>query len=349
MRCCRLPVVVAGARVVSAVCQQSRELHSWVLLLVPEQPGRAAPDPAGARTAGTLVTVTVLEASESVTNLALLPGFLDPVNLLNSFGAWVLVGLLLVVFIESGLLFPLLPGDSLLFTAGLVVAGKSAEVDAFAPLWVLLVTIPIAAILGDQVGYLIGTKGGTALFKSNDAKIFKKQYIDESHAFFLRHGPVTIVLARFVPIVRTYAPLVAGAAKMPYRVFITYNVIGGVLWGAGITLLGYLLGQIGFIRDNVDLIFLLIVFISVVPILIEIGKRFLASRRGETAPEGTAPESTATEGTDSNNTAANNAAELSDNEKTLVIDTSAFADEPRRTDDATAVTAPIPTPGHSER
>ena len=98
--------------------------------------------------------------AQTTTELALLPSFLDPVNLLNSFGGWILGGLLLVVFIESGLLFPLLPGDSLLFTAGLIVAAKSAEVEPFAPLWVLLVTIPIAAFLGDQVGYFIGNKLG---------------------------------------------------------------------------------------------------------------------------------------------------------------------------------------------
>lgn len=223
--------------------------------------------------------MNLLEASESVTVQALMPGFLDPVNLLNSFGTWMLVGLLLVVFIESGLLFPLLPGDSLLFTAGLIAASKSAEVEPFAPLWVLMVTIPIAAILGDQVGYFIGTKGGARLFKDDNARIFKKKYIDESHRFFLRHGPAMIFLARFVPVVRTFAPLVAGAAKMPYRVFIVYNVIGGIVWGAGVTLLGYLLGQIDFIAENVDIIFLLIVFVSVLPILNEVGKRYLASRR----------------------------------------------------------------------
>ncbi|MFM1730632.1 VTT domain-containing protein [Prescottella soli] len=224
--------------------------------------------------------MNVLAASESVTtNLALLPGFLDPVNLLNSFGAWVLIGLLVVVFIESGLLFPLLPGDSLLFTAGLIAASKSAEVEPFAPLWVLMVTIPIAAVLGDQVGYFIGVKGGASLFKSNDAKLFKKSYIDESQAFFTKHGPITIFLARFVPIVRTYAPLVAGASKMKYSVFITYNIIGGVVWGAGVTLLGYFLGQIQFIADNIDLIFILIVLVSVIPIIVEVGKRYLASRK----------------------------------------------------------------------
>ncbi|WP_143542041.1 MULTISPECIES: VTT domain-containing protein [unclassified Rhodococcus (in: high G+C Gram-positive bacteria)] len=219
-------------------------------------------------------------ASESVTtNLALLPGFLDPVNLLNSFGAWVLVGLLLVVFIESGLLFPLLPGDSLLFTAGLIAASKSTDIEPFAPIWLLLILIPIAAILGDQVGFLIGSKGGTALFKSNDARFFKKKYIDESHAFFEKHGPITIILARFVPIVRTFAPVVAGASKMKYSLFLTYNVVGGILWGAGVTMLGYLLGQIDFIREHVDIIFIVIVLVSVLPIVIEVGKRMIKARK----------------------------------------------------------------------
>lgn len=243
----------------------------------------------------------VQAASESVTNLALLPGFLDPVNLLNSFGTWMLVGLLLVVFIESGLLFPLLPGDSLLFTAGLIAASKSTEIEPFAPIGVLLVLIPIAAILGDQVGFFIGTKGGTALFKSDDARFFKKKYIDESHAFFEKHGPITIVLARFVPIVRTFAPVVAGASKMKYSLFLTYNVVGGVLWGSGVTLLGFLLGQIQFIRDNVDVIFLLIVFVSVLPIIIEVGKRILGARKRQasTAEDAKAPGSVNTVDTES--------------------------------------------------
>ncbi len=236
----------------------------------------------------------MLAASEAVTtNLALLPDFLDPVNLLNSFGTWFLLGLLVVVFIESGLLFPLLPGDSLLFTAGLLVAGGTAVSEvginpdaqsAFAPLWLLLITIPIAAVLGDQVGYIIGQRGGAALFKSNDARIFKKAYIDESHAFFEKHGPITIFLARFVPIVRTYAPLVAGASHMRYRTFITYNIIGGIVWGAGVTLLGYWLGQITFIQENIDIIFIGIVLVSVLPIMFEVVKRFLSSRKAAKSP-----------------------------------------------------------------
>ncbi len=228
------------------------------------------------------VTAPVLDvsviAATATTDLALLPGFLDPVNLLNSFGTWILAGLLLVVFIESGLLFPLLPGDSLLFTAGLIVAAKSADIEPFAPLWVLLVTIPIAAFLGDQVGYWIGNRLGYSLFKP-DARVLKEAYIVEANEFFAKHGPVTIFLARFVPIVRTYAPLVAGAAKMRYSVFLAYNAIGAVVWGAGVTLLGYFLGQIAFIRDNVDLIFLLIVFVSVLPIVSEVFKRWRRARR----------------------------------------------------------------------
>lgn len=224
-----------------------------------------------------VLDVSVLAAT-ATTDLALLPGFLDPVNLLTSFGTWILAGLLLVVFIESGLLFPLLPGDSLLFTAGLIVAAKSADIEPFAPLWVLLVTIPIAAFFGDQVGYWIGNRLGYSLFKP-DARVLKEAYIVEANEFFAKHGPVTIFLARFVPIVRTYAPLVAGAAKMRYSVFLAYNAIGAVVWGAGVTLLGYFLGQIAFIRDNVDLIFLLIVFVSVLPIVSEVFKRWRRARR----------------------------------------------------------------------
>lgn len=214
-------------------------------------------------------------ASESVTNLALMPQWLDPMYLLNEkFAGVTMVALLTVIFIETGLLFPLLPGDSLLFTAGLL----TAQPHPFAPLWLVLILVPIAAILGDQVGYLIGNKVGTALF-TKDSRFFKKEYIDEAHAFFEKYGPITIILARFVPIVRTFAPVVAGASKMRYSVFLTYNIIGGVLWGAGVTVLGYFLGNISFVRDNIEPIFLLIVFVSVLPMVLEAAKRVLASRR----------------------------------------------------------------------
>lgn len=182
-----------------------------------------------------------------------------------------------MVFIESGILFPILPGDSLLFTAGLIAAAGAAsndvEVKPFASLWVLLVTVPIAAFLGSQVGYYIGHFSGTTLFKPEN-KFLKKKYVDDAAVFFDKYGPRTILLARFVPIVRTLVPLVAGAAKMKTRTFLVYNTIGAILWGAGLVWLGYLLGNITFIREHIDIIFVGIVLVSVLPIIFEATKRY---------------------------------------------------------------------------
>lgn len=148
----------------------------------------------------------------TTTHLALMPDFMDPINLLSYFGTWALVRLLVVVFVESGVLFPILPGDSLLFVAGMLAAGiqtASAEGNVASTdfqLWQLLVFIPIAAILGAQVGYWIGRNVGTAMFKPN-ARFLKQKYLDEAHLFFEQRGPFAIVIARFVPIVRTIAPI----------------------------------------------------------------------------------------------------------------------------------------------
>ena len=232
----------------------------------------------------------------TTTDVALMPGFMDPVTLLGYFGGFAFWGLLLVILIESGVLFPVLPGDSLLFVAGMVVAaGGKDGVESFATLWQLLIFIPIAAIIGGQIGYWIGRYVGTSMFKP-DARFLKERYLTEAHEFFEKHGPITIILARFVPIVRTFAPVVAGASHMKYSLFLTYNVVGGILWGAGVTVLGYLLGQIAFIRDHVDIIFLLIVAVSVLPIVIEVGKRMIKARKtplGEAADaiEADAPDS----------------------------------------------------------
>src|ERR1044072_109763 len=186
------------------------------------------------------------------TTVMLMPDFLDPIKLIGYFGTWAMVGLLVVIFIESGVLFPVLPGDTLLFVAGRPAAGclsAAAHVahaagapPAYCQLWQLLVFIPIAAILGGQVGYWIGRNVGTAMFKPN-ARFLKQRYLDEAHAFFEERGPFAIVIARFVPIVRTLAPITAGAAKMSYGSFTLFNVIGAVVWGIGLTLLGYGLGQ----------------------------------------------------------------------------------------------------------
>ncbi|VCT92958.1 putative membrane protein [Mycolicibacterium hassiacum DSM 44199] len=219
--------------------------------------------------------------------LALMPDFLDPMVLLGYFGAWALVGLLVVVFIESGVLFPVLPGDSLLFVAGMLAAGTAALAEDGQTinfqLWQLLVFIPIAAVLGSQVGYWVGRNIGTAMFKP-DARVLKQRYLDEAHEFFEQRGPFAIVIARFVPIVRTLAPLVAGAARMSYPVFTVFNVVGAIVWGVGITLLGYWLGQFEIVQKLLEPIVIAIVIVSVVPMFLEWYKRRRAAN-GEPATD----------------------------------------------------------------
>ncbi len=187
-------------------------------------------------------------ADPAAVHLALGPQWLSPEALV---GAGLLV-LLLVVFVESGLLVGFfLPGDSLLFTAGLLINTQDVL-----PLWLVLLTVPLAAIAGDQVGYVIGRKAGPHVFNRPDSRFFQQEYVDKAYEYFERYGARTIVLARFVPIVRTFAPVVAGVSRMRYRTFVTYNIVGGVLWGAGVVLLGYFLGQIQFVADNVEPIIL---------------------------------------------------------------------------------------------
>lgn len=221
--------------------------------------------------------------------LALMPDFLDPIKLIGYFGTWALIGLLVVIFVESGVLFPVLPGDTLLFVAGMLAAGTAAAGQADFQLWQLLVFIPIAAILGGQVGYLIGRYVGTAMFKP-DAKVLKQRYLDEAHAFFEQRGPFAIVIARFVPIVRTLAPLTAGAARMSYGVFTLYNVIGAVVWGVGLTLLGYGLGQFEIIQKLLEPIFILIALASITPMIVEWYKRRKAARNAGDATSDSAAE-----------------------------------------------------------
>ena len=195
--------------------------------------------------------------------IALGPSWLEPETLIEAFG---MLGMLAIVFVESGLLVGfLLPGDSLLFTAGLLSAH-----DVLPDLWILLVTIPIAAIAGDQVGYAIGRKAGPAIFKRPESRFFHHENVERAQAFFDRYGPRTIVLARFVPIVRTFAPVTAGVARMNYRTFLTYNIVGGVLWGVGVTTLGYFLGQVELIEANIEFVLIAIVGVSFMPMLIEL-------------------------------------------------------------------------------
>ncbi|MFC8363698.1 DedA family protein [Streptomyces griseorubiginosus] len=216
-----------------------------------------------------------------MTTLALGPEWISPDYLIQTFS---LPGILLIVFAESGL-FAFLPGDSLLFTAGLFVA-QGQYISQ--PLWLVCALIVGAAVLGDQVGYMIGKFFGPRLFSRPNSKLFKQENLDKAHEFMEKFGPKAIVLARFVPIVRTFAPIVAGAGRMKYRTFLTYNVIGGVAWGTGVTLAGYWLGQIDVIKKNVEAILVLIVLVSVVPILIEYlrerGKKKRAAAQNPAAP-----------------------------------------------------------------
>ncbi|MGW5973696.1 DedA family protein [Streptomyces sp. NPDC055186] len=214
-----------------------------------------------------------------MTTLALGPEWLSPDYLIETFS---LPGILLIVFAESGF-FAFLPGDSLLFTAGLFVAEGSYISQ---PLWLVCALIVIAAVLGDQVGYMIGKFFGPKLFSRPNSKLFKQENLEKAHDFMEKYGPKAIVLARFVPIVRTFAPITAGAGRMKYRTFLTYNVIGGVAWGAGITTAGYWLGQISFIKENLGAILILIVFLSVVPIIVEFLRERAKLKRGEGGNDG---------------------------------------------------------------
>ena len=202
------------------------------------------------------------------------PSWLDPEVIIDTLGPWALPGTAAIVFIETGLLFPFLPGDSLLFTVGLATgAGAIAS-----PLWLVCLVLFVAAFLGDQCGYAIGRYAGPKIFKREDSRFFKQSYIDQTYAFFDKYGGRAIVLARFVPIVRTYIPVAAGVGRMPYRHFVTYNVIGAFLWGVCVTLLGYFLGQIAFVRDNIEPILIGIVGLSLVPVAFEIWRARRAPR-----------------------------------------------------------------------
>jgi membrane-associated protein len=198
-------------------------------------------------------------------------------GLLDFANNWIKSGgiavLAFIIFAESGLLFGFfLPGDSLLFFAGFLAspAGFDQFHSHYMPsIAVLALVSAIAAIAGDQVGYLIGHRFGPSVFNRPKSRFFDPANVDKAHAFFEKHGSKTIVLARFVPVVRTFVPTVAGAAKMRYRTFITYNIMGGVLWGAGMTSLGYGLGKIEFIKKNIEFAAIVIVGISVLPLVRE--------------------------------------------------------------------------------
>ena len=192
-------------------------------------------------------------------------GLLDPTPYLQHAGGWALAIVAVMILIETGLLFPFLPGDSLIFAIGLLSPALHL------PLWTVMLTVAAAAIIGDSIGYYIGHRWGVKLFKP-DARVFKTRYLEQAQDFFERYGAQSLVLARFVPFVRTFVPPVVGAARMPYAKFLTWNMIGGILWAVIFSLAGFYLGSIPIIANNVELIAIGIVVISIIPIVVTVVK-----------------------------------------------------------------------------
>ena len=186
-------------------------------------------------------------------------------DIVTQLGIWTYVLLFLVIFAETGLVVtPFLPGDSLLFAAGAVTALVPDTLNIF----VLITVLSVAAILGDTVNYWIGHWVGPKAF-SGKVRFLKKEHLDKTHAFYEKHGGKTIILARFIPIVRTFAPFVAGIGAMTYSHFIIYNVVGGIAWVTAFTLLGYFFGNVPFVQENFEFVVVAIVLISVLPMIYE--------------------------------------------------------------------------------
>ena len=220
--------------------------------------------------------------------LALGPSWLDAQYLLHQLGPWALWGAAAIVFAECGLLLGFfLPGDSLLFTVGLLISTGVIHHS----LWLACLVLTAAAFTGNLVGYEIGRASGPAIFRREDSRLFKRAYVDKTVSFFDTHGSRAIVLARFVPIVRTFITVTAGVGRMDRRRYLTFSGIGALLWAVGVTVLGHLLGQVTFVQKNIELILVAIVLISLIPVGIE----YLRGRsRGRAVPlETRAPRSSA--------------------------------------------------------
>jgi len=203
-------------------------------------------------------------------------------GLIQTFGMWTYLVLFLVIFCETGLVVtPFLPGDSLLFAAGAFAASGSLKIG-----WLFLI-LAAAAVLGDTVNYWIGKKIGPKVFSKEKSRIFKKEYLDRTHRFYEKYGVETIIIARFVPIVRTFAPFVAGIGRMSYGRFISYNIIGGIGWVALFTFGGYFFGNIPFVKKNFSLVIIAIILISLIPILWEFIRHRREKKRSANRPGST--------------------------------------------------------------
>lgn len=199
-------------------------------------------------------------------------------ELVAQYGVWVYAILFLILFCETGLVVtPFLPGDSLLFVAGALAALPTNQLNVHT----MVVLMVLAAIMGDAVNYTIGRLFGEKLFSNPNSRIFRRSYLDKTHAFYARHGGKTIILARFVPIVRTFAPFVAGMGHMSYRHFALYNVTGALLWVLAFTYAGYLFGDLPVVQENLKLLIVAIIFISILPGAIEIWRHRRAGVRSK--------------------------------------------------------------------
>lgn len=194
------------------------------------------------------------------------PEWLDPQSLIESLGPWAMIGITAIIFAECGLLIGFfLPGDSLLFVAGLLVASGFIDTN----IAIVCLVFTIAAVVGNIVGYWIGRKAGPAVFRRPDSRLFRQEYVDRTQHFFDHYGARAIILARFIPIVRTFITVMAGVGRMDFRAYFLYSTIGGILWATGVTLLGYFLGNVTFIANNIEAILIGVVVVSVVPIVVE--------------------------------------------------------------------------------
>jgi membrane-associated protein len=198
---------------------------------------------------------------------ALSTSWLDASHIIETFG---LLGIMAIIFAECGLLLGFfLPGDTLLFSAGVLVQRETFH----QPLWLIILLECVAAIIGNQIGYEIGRRGGPAVFKRPESRFFRPEYVERTSLFFEKYGPPAVVLGRFVPIVRTFITVMAGAGRMNYRTYTIYTVLGGVIWATSVTLLGYFLGNIDFIANNIELLLLAGVAVSVVPVAAQLLRR----------------------------------------------------------------------------
>jgi membrane-associated protein len=204
--------------------------------------------------------------------------FLNPQFLLDTFGTLFFAVSCFIIFAETGLLFGFfLPGDSLLFALGLFIA--TGQIDV--PLWLAVTLLAISAFAGDQTGYWIGRKLGPAVFNKPKSKLFNPKNVELAHSFFEKYGSRAVILAHFVPIMRTFIPVSAGVAKLSWRKYTIYNLIGISLWAVGVTLLGATFGQVPWVQENLEIVLILFVVISFIPIALEIVKGYLENKKSK--------------------------------------------------------------------